>query len=254
MKRRSLVRWIGSGMVAGALLTGGIAINSTFAQTPAQTTPSTEQTTPSQDQTQPNQDQTTPPQGDFGGRGRGGRHGGPGGMGRGGMNLVQATATVTGLTTDAVQAEFDAGKTAAQVAEANGKTADDVVNEIVAQAKTKLDADVAAGTITQAQADERLAQIKDHAAQEVTEVHTGGPKGGMGRGGMHLIQATADVTGLTVDQIRTELDAGKTLEQIAQANGKTADDIIANLKTKGEERLQQELDQARTQLSQPLSK
>ncbi|HYF64699.1 MAG TPA: hypothetical protein VD886_17875, partial [Herpetosiphonaceae bacterium] len=99
MKRNTIIRWIGGGTLAAALLTGGVA---TFAQTPTpgQTTPG--QTTPSVEH-------------GFG------RHGGRGGQ-RGGGNIVAATASATGLTEDAVRAELAAGKSAAQVAEANGKT------------------------------------------------------------------------------------------------------------------------------------
>lgn len=159
MKRNAIIRWIGGGALAAALLTGGVA---TFAQTP---TPS--QTTPSQ---------TTPSAEGFGRRGGpGGRHGARGG------NIVAATASVTGLTEEAVRAELAAGKSAAQIAEANGKTAQDVIDAVVAEVKTRLDAKVADGTLTQAQADERLAQATEHATDHVNQA--GLPQ--RGRGGRH---------------------------------------------------------------------
>ena len=45
--------------------------------------------------------------------------------------------------------------------------------------------------------------------------------------------------------MRAEVKAGKSLEQIAQDHGKTADDIVAWLRQQGEERLDRELDRAR---------
>jgi hypothetical protein len=206
MKRNTIIRWVGGSALAAALLTGGVA---TFAQTPtpSQTTPS--QTTPSQ---------TTPPSD------RGfGRHGGK----MGGGSIVAATASVTGLTEEAVRTELAAGKSAAQIAEANGKTADDVVNAVVASVKTRLDAEVAAGTLTQAQADERLAQAKTRATEQVNQTGLPAERGRGGKmDGGNIVAATASVTGLTEDAVRTELAAGKSAAQIAEANGKTADDVV----------------------------
>jgi hypothetical protein len=50
-------------------------------------------------------------------------------------------------------------------------------------------------------------------------------------GSAALISATASVTGLTAEQVRTELGAGKSLAQIAQAKGKAAADVIAAART-----------------------
>ena len=49
---------------------------------------------------------------------------------------------------------------------------------------------------------------------------------GRGHDKSSLISATASVTGLTADQVLAELRSGKSLAQIAQGKGKTADDII----------------------------
>jgi hypothetical protein len=57
-----------------------------------------------------------------------------------------------------------------------------------------------------------------------------GPHGARGGAGS-LISAAASVTGLAVQQIRTELAAGKSLAQIAQEHGKTANDVIAAART-----------------------
>jgi hypothetical protein len=61
----------------------------------------------------------------------------------------------------------------------------------------------------------------------VGSLHGGGRRGRPRDGGMALVTATASVTGLTVEQVRTELGTGKSLAQIAQAHSKTAADVIA---------------------------
>jgi pyruvate/2-oxoglutarate dehydrogenase complex dihydrolipoamide acyltransferase (E2) component len=60
-----------------------------------------------------------------------------------------------------------------------------------------------------------------------TPSQPGAPKArGQGHGKSSLISAAASVTGLTADQVVTELRSGKSLAQIAQGKGKTADEII----------------------------
>ncbi|MBA3468698.1 MAG: hypothetical protein H0T53_03540 [Herpetosiphonaceae bacterium] len=186
--------------------------------------------------------------------GRGGP--GRGGPGRGGLDMISATADVTGLSVTEVQQAHQAGKTFAAIAEENGKTADDVIKATVANAKTRLDAAVAAGTLTQAQADTQLALVTEQATEQVNHVGMpGGPDGGRGRGGRHggldLIGTTAEVTGLTIDEVRAELAAGRSLAQVAQDNGKTVDDVIAALETNAKSSLTQMLEQARTQMATP---
>jgi hypothetical protein len=97
-------------------------------------------------------------------------HRGGGGGGRGGHGLVQATATVTGLTVDQVRAELAAGKTLTEVAQANGKTADEVIASARATYKTRLDQAVAGGRITQAQADAALQRFDSEAPARMTTV------------------------------------------------------------------------------------
>ncbi len=59
-----------------------------------------------------------------------------------------------------------------------------------------------------------------------------GPMGGMGYGfrfgmnGGSLVDITAEVTGLSVEQVVTQLQTGKTFADIAQAHDKTAADLV----------------------------
>lgn len=88
-------------------------------------------------------------------------------FGRNGGTLVDATAKVTGLSVSDVVAELQSGKTFAQVAEAHGKTAANVVSAFLANRKAVLDQAVADGRITQEQADTMLATMKTHVEQQV---------------------------------------------------------------------------------------
>ena len=72
------------------------------------------------------------------------------------------------------------GQTLAELAVSKGKTAQDVIDAIVADAKTHLDTAVTDGKLTQAQADTMLTEL----TTRVTDfVNNGFPAGGPGFGG-----------------------------------------------------------------------
>jgi ElaB/YqjD/DUF883 family membrane-anchored ribosome-binding protein len=168
--------------------------------------------------------------------------------------LVKVTAEVTGLTPRQVAAEVRAGKSLEQIAQANGKTAQDVITAARTKLNQRLDQAVANNRITQTRADELLAQFDQNAPQVMSST-TLAQQLRQGRRGQNagaaLVRTTADVTGLTPEQVRAELEAGKSLEQIAQANGKTADDVLAALRSQGQTRLDELLDKAREKISAP---
>ena len=85
-----------------------------------------------------------------------GHHGGDRGFGH-----LDAAASYLGLTQAELRTQLDAGKTLADVAKAQGKTVDGLVSALVADEKNELDAAVSAGRLTQAQADQMLANAQD---------------------------------------------------------------------------------------------
>jgi len=173
------------------------------------------------------------------------------GLGRhNGKSLISATASVTGLTEQEVATELQSGKSLAQIAESKGKTADEVVAAARTQLQDALTQAVTAGRLTQAQADVTLADFDQTASQIVSDTTLGqrlgsgrGPgRGGFGGGrhnGKSLISATASVTGLTEQEVATELQSGKSLAQIAESKGKTADEVIAAARTQLQDALTQ---------------
>ncbi len=89
-------------------------------------------------------------------------------FGANGESLVDITAKITGLKVEDVVKELQAGKTFADVAKANGKTAADLVNAFLADRKVVLDKAVADGRLTQATADTLLATMKTNVEQHVS--------------------------------------------------------------------------------------
>lgn len=106
-----------------------------------------------------------------------------------GSRLLDIVAKLTGLSTDEVVAERQAGKTYAEIAASKNVSADAVVNEAVAARQAAVAAAVAAGTITQEQADAALAQMQDRMTDRLqsTNVNCSGEGAGScgaGNGGM----------------------------------------------------------------------
>lgn len=115
--------------------------------------------------------------GDIGALGGHGGRGGPGGKSRDGdvrQAIVDAAAKAFGLTTAELRAQLRSGQTIAQLAQSKGTTEQAVVDAALAAAKTQLDQKAAAGTLTQAQADARYAELQQKGAQLFTP-HQRGP-------------------------------------------------------------------------------
>ncbi len=113
--------------------------------------------------------------------GPGGR-GGPGGPRAMITNDIAAAATYIGTTEADLRTKLQAGQTLAQIATAAGKTRDGLIAAMVADGNAKIDAALAAGTITAAQATEKKASLTAHVTAEVDQTRPAGLPGGPGRG------------------------------------------------------------------------
>jgi hypothetical protein len=159
---------------------------------------------------------------------------GPAGDHRGGGNDLAAAATYLGVSQADLLTSLQSGKTLAQVADAtSGKSAAGLIDALSAAEKTELAAAVTAGEITQAQADRMTATLTAHVTAEVNGRRPaggpgghGGPGFGHGAGGDELT-AAASYLGVTETSLTTQLQAGKTLTQVADAtSGKSAAGLI----------------------------
>jgi hypothetical protein len=137
-------------------------------------------------------------------------HGGPG-------DDLDAAATYLGTTPSELLTQLQAGKTLAQIA---GSKTSGLIAALVAHEKQEIADAVTAGRLTQAQAD----QIARTLTQRFTDLVNGlrpsggpGPGFGHGPGGGHSddLDAAATYLGTTTSDLVTQLQAGKTLAQIA---------------------------------------
>jgi hypothetical protein len=143
---------------------------------------------------------------------------------------LAAAASYLGSTTDALLTQLQAGQTLAQVADStSGKSKAGLIAALVSHEKQELADAVAAKRLTQAQSD----QIASTLTQRFTDL-VNGVRPAMGFGGRgpghdrgEGIQVAATYLGLTVDSLRTLLQGGKTLAQVANAtSGKSASGLI----------------------------
>jgi hypothetical protein len=189
----------------------------------------------------------------FSGGGRGSGFGPGGGGPRGGRLAFgfglggdsSAAATYLGLTSDQIKSDLRGGKTLAQIATGQGKTADGLVHAILNAQEANLDKLVTAGKLSS----DQETNIEKGLTTMITNLvngtqptpsgpfadggsaFPGGRPGGLGaRVGIGPfgadLETAATYLGLTTDQIQTDLEGGKTLAEIAAGQSKTADGLV----------------------------
>ena len=164
-----------------------------------------------------------------------GRHGpGPG---------LAAAAGAIGVSEDELVTALRSGQSIAQVAQSKGVDVQKVIDAVVAEARTRLAQKVQSGDLTQAQADERLANL----SQRVTDMvnRTGGPghRRGHGRHGPGPgLAAAAGAIGVSEDELVTALRSGQSIAQVAQSKGvdvqKVIDAVVAEARTRLAQKVQ----------------
>jgi hypothetical protein len=88
-------------------------------------------------------------------------------------SLIKQTATTTGLTRVEVVEQLKAGKSLTQIAESKGKTAAEIIAAVRTELKAHLDKAVQNQRITQARADEMLANFDTNAPTVMNDTTLG---------------------------------------------------------------------------------
>lgn len=142
---------------------------------------------------------------------------------------LATAAEALGMTEEELRGELQDGASIAQVAEARGVDVQTVIDALVADAAERLEA-------IEASLPERMTDLVNR---------TGWEERGPGRPGhrhpgiaRHLaLDTAAEVLGLTVDELRTELEGGSTLAEVAEANDVDVETLIGALVAEATERL-----------------
>jgi hypothetical protein len=115
--------------------------------------------------------------GDFPLFGFGDRHHGPGMFGHELFRGLDAAGAYLGLSEDQLRAQLENGKTLADIAKAQSKSVDGLVQALVADAKKHLDQEVAEGDLTKAQGDQMLTRLEQGIRDIVNGVRPNGMPG-----------------------------------------------------------------------------
>lgn len=143
----------------------------------------------------------------------------PGGrFGHRGDSLALA-AEALGMTAEELRAELAEGKSIAQVAEAEGVDLQTVIDALVADGTTRLE--------------EAIAALPDRVTEMVNRTGWGerGPRGHDGPRGhrgfrIHGLVGAAYAIGISAEELRTALQDGSTIAEVAEANDVDVDAVI----------------------------
>ncbi len=155
------------------------------------------------------------------------KHQGRGPMGGGAKS--EALAKVLNLTATELQTQLKSGKSLADIAKTQNVAISAVTAVLIADFKTHLDAEVASGKHTQAEATAKLTEFTARVTDMVNGVRpTGGQMGGK-RGGGAKSEALAKVLNLTATELQTQLKSGKSLADIAKTQNVAISAVTAVL-------------------------
>jgi hypothetical protein len=150
--------------------------------------------------------------------------------------IVSAVAGYLGVTTQQLRFDLQSGETLAQITTAQGKSVSGLEQAVEAAFKSRLDQAVAAGKITNQREQLILSRLPARLDKLVNASHPGALiRVALVRSG--LIKVSAVYLGLTPQSLRSELRAGKTLAQVATAQGKTATGLEQSIETAVKTRL-----------------
>jgi len=152
--------------------------------------------------------------------------------------LVGLVVLGGGAAVAATQLDSPTARSQAIISDAAGQlgvSPDKLSSALQKALEDQLQADVTAGRLTQAQADAAKQRIESGNYPLLGTFGGGFGHGGRGFGGFgHFglvgdLSAAATYLGVTTDQLQTDLQGGKTLAQVATAQGKTTDGLVGAL-------------------------
>jgi hypothetical protein len=163
-----------------------------------------------------------------------GRGFGPGLLFDHARELLDQASSYLGLTESELLEKVRDGNSLAEIAKQQGKTADGLVDALVAAEKKQLDAAVKDGTLTDAQRDRIESKLEERVTDVVNaELPAFGRGFGFkfGRGaflpsrGTHL-DAAASYLGVSESELRADLREGESLADVAKEQGKSVDGLV----------------------------
>ncbi len=184
----------------------------------------------------------------------GARHAGPGPQ-----NLLTIAAEQLDITSAELRDALTEGATIAELADAAGVDTTAIVDSYVDIHREKLDRAVEQGYLTQAQADEKLIQIAEKAAEKLEQPWQAPDRQGRRGHPRHhpapfaahaLLGVAAEQLDMTPAELREALTGGDTIAGIAEAQSVDTTAIVDAVVFQASDRLQQMVDAGRIDQAQ----
>jgi polyhydroxyalkanoate synthesis regulator phasin/tellurite resistance protein len=165
------------------------------------------------------------------------------------VELFESAAGALGISRDELGERLRDGKSLEEIAKAEGKSLDDVRDAVEDSVRKQLDDAVDDGDLTRAQADKLLDGVGEMIERlgEGPRLFRGGPPFGFGHPAhpFELLDTAADALGISRDELEDRLRDGKTVEEIAKAEGKSLGDVRRAVEGKLEQQLDEAVDDGR---------
>jgi ribosomal protein S20 len=145
------------------------------------------------------------------------------------VGVIRSVLDASGLDATVFRPGFEDGKTVNEILTENGLDPATVQADALAAIKSKLDARVADGAITQDQADKAYANIAQRLPEFMDNTHDldGRRLGGrVLRGLKNMLGSAADVLGMQASDLAQRLRGGETVATIAGEQGVSVDTVI----------------------------
>ena len=162
--------------------------------------------------------------------------------------LAAETAEVLGITPEKLAEQLESGMTLAEMALADGSSGDRLVDAVTDHIAAHLAVQVTAGKLDQTRADEVVARTAATLGDLVDVEHPFGTllKERHSRAvRAAALNAAAEALGMPIDDVRTELEAGISLAQIAEDRGTKEQELIDALLSPVVARIDQAVDRGR---------
>ena len=136
------------------------------------------------------------------------------------LQTLVAAGTIDASDVDAIVTALSTKPTTPPAADTTGARPDKA-----AMLKARLQTLVDDGTLTSSQLDAVVAALE--AARPMGGGHEGrGHGGARGEKRQEMLTAAADAIGITADELKTAIEGGQTIAQVAEANGKSVQSVI----------------------------
>lgn len=161
---------------------------------------------------------------------------------RRGARYEAATETL-GLSSEEIREGFAEGKSLADMAEEQGVEVSDLRDALLANVTERIDEAVEEGRIDEDEAAEKLAELEARVDERLTTVPELSESGKRRAGRSAGSEALQEILGLTSEEIRAELAEGKTLADIGEEQGVSAEELADALVAAMNERIDEAVEE-----------